>query len=66
MRSKAFTIAILLLATTISPAQAAPNYVFPIVGCEYTYPRAHHSYPATDVFTDAGCRYVAVTSGVID
>ena len=55
-----------MMGTMISPAQAAPNYVFPITGCEYTYPKAHHSYPATDIFAKVGCRYVAVTSGVID
>ena len=54
------------MATTISPAQAAPNYVFPIVGCDYTYAKAHHDYPATDILAKAGCRYVAATSGVID
>ena len=54
------------MATTVSPAHAAPNYVFPIVGCDYTYAKAHHDYPATDVLAKAGCRYVAVTSGVID
>jgi murein DD-endopeptidase MepM/ murein hydrolase activator NlpD len=50
----------------ISAAIAAPNYVFPVVGCEYTYAKAHHDYPATDVLAKAGCRYVAVTAGVID
>ena len=63
---KAAAIALLALVTTVSPAQAAPNYVFPIVGCDYTYAKAHHDYPATDILAKAGCRYVAVTSGVID
>ncbi len=66
MRLKVLVIAIFVLATTISPAQAAPNYVFPIVGCDYTYAKAHHDYPATDILAKAGCRYVAATSGVID
>ncbi len=66
MRLKVLAVAIFVLATTISPAQAAPNYVFPIVGCDYTYAKAHHDYPATDILAKAGCRYVAVTSGVID
>ncbi len=66
MRLKAAVIALLVMATTGSPAQAAPNYVFPVVGCEYTYAKSHHDYPATDVLAKAGCRYVAVTSGVID
>ena len=54
------------MATTVSPAQAAPNYVFPVVGCDYTYAKAHHDYPATDILAKAGCKYVAVTSGVVD
>jgi murein DD-endopeptidase MepM/ murein hydrolase activator NlpD len=66
MRLKVLAVAISVLATTISPAQAAPNYVFPIVGCDYTYAKAHHDYPATDILAKAGCRYVAATSGVID
>ncbi len=66
MRLKVLAVAISVLATMISPAQAAPNYVFPIVGCDYTYAKAHHDYPATDILAKAGCRYVAATSGVID
>jgi murein DD-endopeptidase MepM/ murein hydrolase activator NlpD len=66
MRLKVLAVAIFVLATTISPAQASPNYVFPIVGCDYTYAKAHHDYPATDILAKAGCRYVAATSGVID
>ena len=66
MRLKVLAVAIFVLATMISPAQAAPNYVFPIVGCDYTYAKAHHDYPATDILAKAGCRYVAATSGVID
>ena len=54
------------MATIFTPAQAAPNFVFPIVGCDYTYAKAHHDYPATDILAKAGCRYVAATSGVID
>jgi len=66
MKLKASLIAMLLMATSFSPAQAAPNYVFPVVGCDYTYAKAHHDYPATDILAKAGCKYVAVTSGVID
>ena len=66
MRLRSVAITLLVIATTVSPAQAAPNYVFPIVGCDYTYAKAHHDYPATDVLAKAGCRYVAVTSGIID
>jgi len=48
------------------PANAAPKYAFPIVDCAYTYSRYHHDYPATDILAKKGCKYVAVTSGVID
>ena len=56
----------LLLIVTITPASAAPNYVYPIAGCKSTYSRAHHDYPATDILTKKGCQFVAPTSGVID
>ena len=66
MRLKALVLALFVSVTTVTPVQAAPNYVFPIVGCDYTYAKAHHDYPATDILAKAGCKYVAVTSGVID
>jgi murein DD-endopeptidase MepM/ murein hydrolase activator NlpD len=66
MRFKALVLALFVSVTTVTPVQAAPNYVFPIVGCDYTYAKAHHDYPATDILAKAGCKYVAVTSGVID
>ena len=66
MKFKAGVIAAFIVATTLTPAQAAPNYLFPVVGCDYTYAKAHHDYPATDILAKAGCKYVAVTSGVID
>jgi len=47
-------------------AQAAPIYTFPIIGCSYTYARAHHNYPATDILTQIGCSFVAPTAGIID
>ena len=50
----------------ISPALAAPTYVFPIQGCKVTYAHAHHNYPATDILGPKGCMFVAPTSGVID
>ena len=56
----------LLLVATATPASAAPNYAYPIVGCESTYSQAHHDYPATDILAKKGCRFVAPTSGVID
>ena len=66
MKLKALVLALFVSVATVKPVQAAPNYVFPIVGCDYTYAKAHHDYPATDILAKAGCRYVAVTSGVID
>ena len=66
MNLKALVLALFVSVATVTPVQAAPNYVFPIVGCDYTYAKAHHDYPATDILAKAGCRYVAVTSGVID
>ena len=66
MKLKAFLVAIFITATTLTPAQAAPVYVFPISGCEANYARAHHDYAATDILTKAGCRFVAPIDGVVD
>lgn len=64
---KLFCIALLFL-TSLAPvsAHASPHYIFPISGCSYTYARAHHNYPATDILTHIGCSFVAPTAGVID
>lgn len=61
--SLCLTIPLIALA---QPANSAPNYVFPISNCSYSYSRYHHDYPATDILAKKGCKYVAVTSGVID
>lgn len=66
MKLKAFLVAVFITATTLTPAQAAPVYVFPISGCEANYARAHHDYAATDILTKAGCRFVAPIDGVVD
>jgi murein DD-endopeptidase MepM/ murein hydrolase activator NlpD len=66
MKLKALAVAIAISATTLTPAQAAPVYVFPIAGCEANYARAHHDYAATDILTKAGCRFVAPIDGVVD
>ncbi len=55
-----------LLIASMQPAHAAPLYTFPISGCAVTYARAHHNYPATDILTKKGCKFVAPTSGVVD
>jgi len=54
------------MVTTVSPAQAAPNYVFPVADCAANYARAHHDYAATDILTKAGCKFVAPIDGVVD
>jgi murein DD-endopeptidase MepM/ murein hydrolase activator NlpD len=59
-------IALISILLPIASANAAPNYVFPVQGCKYTYSRYHHDYPATDILTHIGCDFVAPTSGVID
>ena len=60
-------IALIILFTVPSvSAYGAPDYVFPIAGCKYTYARSHHNYPATDILTKKGCDFVAPTSGVVD
>ena len=60
----------LCLAMTLAPvAEAAPKYAFPIpssANCKPTYSRYHHDYPATDILARRGCKFVAVTSGVVD
>lgn len=68
MRLRSFLVLCLGLSIT-PPASAAPNYAFPIPSdakCKPTYSRYHHDYPATDILAKKGCRFVAVTSGVVD
>lgn len=61
-----FLAGIGFLSLLSSPAVAAPVYVFPVVGCKNTYARSHHNYPATDILTKKGCKFVATTNGLID
>jgi murein DD-endopeptidase MepM/ murein hydrolase activator NlpD len=35
-------------------------------GCSSDYPSSHHDYPAADIFTQRGCRFVAVVRGTVD
>jgi murein DD-endopeptidase MepM/ murein hydrolase activator NlpD len=65
MRVKSILIAILLVAS-VAPAQAAPTYLFPIADCTVNYARAHHDYPATDILTKAGCKFIAPIDGTVD
>ena len=42
-------------------------YVFPVQPARNTgFSEGGHPYPATDIFAEAGARFVAVTSGVVD
>lgn len=47
------------------PTSRTPHYVFPVQGCAVSYGHFHHDYPATDIFSAKGCRFVAVTDGVV-
>jgi peptidoglycan LD-endopeptidase LytH len=51
------------------PTSARPRaegYVYPVQRCGSTYSTSHHDYPASDIFTQKGCAFVAVTSGRVD
>jgi murein DD-endopeptidase MepM/ murein hydrolase activator NlpD len=49
-----------------TPAATAVRYAFPIRGCRVTYGRAHHDYPATDMFAPRGCAFVSPVDGRVD
>ena len=49
---------------TPTPTKAKVTYTFPVIGTS-SYAHTHHDYPATDVMTRCGNRFVAVTSGVV-
>lgn len=54
-------------ATSAATAQRRPvHYVFPVRGCSASPSASHHDYPATDIFTQRGCRFVAVVRGRVD
>lgn len=57
---------ILVAISSLQSASAAPKYAFPIVGCTVKYAHSHHNYPATDILTKTGCKFVATTSGTVD
>ena len=59
-------IVISLLLLGITPAVAAPIYVFPVADCKVNYARAHHDYPATDILAKQGCKFVSPVEGVVD
>jgi murein DD-endopeptidase MepM/ murein hydrolase activator NlpD len=39
--------------------------VQPLASCNVHYGHFHHDYPATDIFSKKGCRFVAPTDGVV-
>ena len=59
-------ILVSILIMGITPAVAAPVYVFPVAGCKVNYARAHHDYPATDILAKQGCKFVSPIDGVVD
>lgn len=54
--------------TPSSPARpvAVHRYVFPVEGCGANASQSHHDYPASDIFTDKGCLFVAPIDGRVD
>ncbi len=66
MRKLSVAIAIMIAFSPLPSAFATPTYVFPIVGCSVKYAHSHHNYPATDILTKTGCKFVATTSGIVD
>jgi murein DD-endopeptidase MepM/ murein hydrolase activator NlpD len=49
----------------LGPARVRSTYVFPVRSEAASFGRAHHDYPATDVFAPCGSPAVAVTDGVV-
>jgi murein DD-endopeptidase MepM/ murein hydrolase activator NlpD len=52
-----------------APASArtvALHYFFPVSRCAASPSSSHHDYPASDIFTKKGCRFVAVVAGRVD
>lgn len=54
--------------STSTTGRKAARYAFPVqqsAGCKVSYGHFHHDYPATDIFTSRGCRFVAPTDGTV-
>src|SRR4029453_7681216 len=49
-----------------APGSRTARYVFPVRGCRASYGHGHPYYPATDIFTDRGCRFVAPPGGRVN
>jgi peptidoglycan LD-endopeptidase LytH len=52
--------------TTRAGTPGAVRYRFPVAGCDVRYGRAHHDYPAADMFAGRGCAFVAPVAGRVD
>jgi hypothetical protein len=66
--TSASVVAFALIAIA-EPVNADFAYVFPVSGCKFTYPRAHHDYPATDIIqvrSKETCSFVAPIEGVVE
>ena len=59
-------IALALVFISAAPANAAPNYIFPVADCAVKYVKAHHDYAANDIEAKKGCKFVSPVNGVID
>ena len=64
--STASTVKRLPLPSSTRRASPAARYVLPVRGCQVSYGRSHHDYPATDIFAAKGCAFVAPVDGVVD
>jgi murein DD-endopeptidase MepM/ murein hydrolase activator NlpD len=51
---------------TVAPSQTVRRYVFPVGGCRADASQSHHDYPASDIFADVGCLFVAPVDGRVD
>ena len=47
-------------------AQPTRRYVFPVGGCRADASQSHHDYPASDIFANVGCLFVAPIDGHVD
>src|SRR3954471_19558691 len=52
--------------TAASPRTVTLHYFFPVSRCTASPSSSHHDYPASDIFTKKGCRFVAVVAGRVD
>ena len=59
-------VAVILTLVSMTPASAAPTYIFPVADCAVNYAHSHHDYPATDILAKKGCKFVSPVNGVID